>query len=84
MKWFKNMKIRTKLLGSFTIVALLAGVIGYMGISRMKQIDAADEKLYEKMTLPLGHLTDMAVSFQRIRVNIREALLSGYNILRVP
>ena len=77
MNWFKNMKIRTKLLSSFLIVAILAGVIGYMGISRIKQIDAADTKLYEKITLPLADMSDMATSFQRIRVNVRDAVLAN-------
>jgi methyl-accepting chemotaxis protein len=76
MKWFDRMKIRTKLLASFTIVALLAGIIGYMGITRMKQIDTADTKLYEKMTVPLGHLVEVATAFQRIRVNVRDAYIA--------
>jgi methyl-accepting chemotaxis protein len=76
MNWFKNMKIRTKLLGSFLIVSLLAGFIGYMGISRMNQIQQADTNLYEKMTLPLTQLSDMISSFQRIRVNIRDAIIT--------
>jgi methyl-accepting chemotaxis protein len=71
-----NMKIRFRLLISFFIVAALATLIGYMGISRMKQIDAADKKLYEQMTVPLSQLSDMATSFQRIRVNVREAILA--------
>ena len=76
MNWFKNMKIRTKLLGSFIIVAILAGVIGYVGITKMHQIDAADTKLYEKITMPLADMVEVATSFQRIRVNLRDAVLA--------
>lgn len=74
MNWFKNMKIRTKLLSSFLIVALLAGVIGFMGISRIKTLQSADTKLYEKVTIPLSDMIDLATSFQRIRVNVRDAI----------
>jgi methyl-accepting chemotaxis protein len=74
MKWFGNMKIRTKLLGSFIIVAVLAGVTGYMGISRIKQIETADTQLYEKMTVPLSDLIDAVALFQRTRVNVRDAV----------
>jgi methyl-accepting chemotaxis protein len=76
MNVFTNMKIRTKLLGSFFIVAIFAGVIGYMGITRIKQINDADTKLYDKITVPLADLVDLATSFQRIRVNVRDAVLS--------
>jgi methyl-accepting chemotaxis protein len=74
MKWFKNMKIRTKLLISFLLLAILAGAIGYMGISRINQLDAADEKLYEKITVPMADLIDMSTSFQRVRVYVRDAI----------
>src|SRR5208283_1036356 len=76
MNWFTNMKIRSKLLSSFIIVALLAGLIGYIGISRIKQIDGADTKLYERMTVPLGQLVDLVTSFERIRINVRDAVLA--------
>lgn len=79
MNWLKNMKIRTKLLVSFLLVALLAGVIGYMGISRIKQLDAADQKLYEKITVPMADMMDMSTSFQRVRVNVRDAIYATNN-----
>lgn len=71
----KNIKIRTKLLVSFLTVVLLTAFIGYLGISNIKKIDDSDTMLYEKMTSPLGDLIDMAVAFQRIRVNVRDAML---------
>ncbi len=79
MNWVKNMKIRTKLLVSFLLVASLAGVIGYMGISRIKQLDAADKKLYEKITVPMADMMDMSTSFQRVRVNVRDAVYATNN-----
>ena len=33
MSWFQNLKISTKLIGSFAVVALMAGVIGWTGLS---------------------------------------------------
>jgi methyl-accepting chemotaxis protein len=76
MNWFKNMRIRTKLLASFLIVAALAGLIGYMGIAGIRQIASADTQLYEKMTVPLGDLTELATDFQRTRLNMREIALA--------
>lgn len=48
MQWFNNLKIGTKLISGFVIVALIAGVIGLIGIQKLSQIAAADTKLYEK------------------------------------
>jgi len=70
----EKMKIRTKLIMSFLIVALIAGVIGIFGMSELKQLDAADTALYETVAVPLGYTVDISTSFQRIRVNVRDAI----------
>ncbi|RPI74257.1 MAG: methyl-accepting chemotaxis protein [Desulfobacteraceae bacterium] len=70
----KNMKMGVKLISSFLIVAVIAAIIGIFGIINIKKIDNADTMLYEKMTLPLGYLGDIAVAFQRIRINVRDLL----------
>jgi methyl-accepting chemotaxis protein len=75
-KHMKNIKIRTKLLSSFMVVVLLTAFIGYMGINSIKNIERSDTMLYEKMTAPLGELTEVATAFQRIRVNVRDAILT--------
>ena len=44
MKWFHDLKIGTKLLSSFAVVAAIAGLIGWVGlagISDMKTRSAA-------------------------------------------
>ena len=46
MKWFNNLRISAKLLTGFASVLLITGVIGYVGISNVKKIDAADTALY--------------------------------------
>ncbi|GFO59276.1 methyl-accepting chemotaxis protein [Geomonas silvestris] len=74
MKAFNNLKVGTKLIAGFILVALVATAVGAVGISKIKQIDAADTKLYEKVTVPLSDLATMAVMFQRIRINLRDAI----------
>ncbi len=76
MGWYQNLKISVKLLSAFIIVALIAGVIGYIGVVKLHQIDDADTKLYEKITVPLGQLQDVSTYFQRIRVNTRDIILA--------
>jgi methyl-accepting chemotaxis protein len=72
MQWFNNLKIGTKLISGFISVALIAGVIGFIGIKEIRVIDDADTKLYEKVTMPLGEVADIAISFQRVRINLLE------------
>ncbi len=76
MKWLNSMKIRTKLLSSFLLIAVFTGIIGYMGISRLHLIEDADIVMYEKITVPLSDLMEMTTAFQRIRVNVRDAIFA--------
>jgi len=63
MKWYANLKVSTKLLSGFILVALIAGVIGFIGIKKIHQIDDADTKLYEKITIPLADMGEISIAF---------------------
>jgi len=76
MSWFYNLKIGTKLISAFILVALLTGVVGLIGIQNISTLNDNDTELYEKMTEPIGWMGDIATFFQRIRVNSREVILS--------
>jgi len=77
MSWFNNMTLKGKLLAGFITVAIIAGAIGGFGIYNIKQIDAADTRLYEKITVPLGDIADASIAFQRIRVNLRDIITAS-------
>ncbi len=76
MKRFIGLKVGSKLLAGFISVAMIAAVIGVIGISRIHLIDDEDTKLYEKITVPLGDIGAMSVDFQRTRINLRDAVES--------
>lgn len=76
MKWYYNMKIGVKLIVGFLIVALIAGAIGIVGVVNIRNIDALDTKLYETMTVPLGEMVIIAESYQRMRGNVKDIILS--------
>ena len=67
---FKNMSIGKKLIGGFVIVALIAGIIGFIGIAKIRAIGAADTMLYEKITVPTAQLLKISTSFQMMRVEV--------------
>ena len=72
MTWFSNLKVGVKLIAGFLAVAVIAGAIGAVGIIKIRQIDEADLKLYEKVTVPMGDLANMSIAFQRMRINLRD------------
>jgi methyl-accepting chemotaxis protein len=71
-----QLKIRTKLLVSFIVIAILAGVIGYIGISNIKKIDDADTYMYQNVVVSLGACAEINTLSQRLRVNVRDVILS--------
>ncbi|MCT4621632.1 MAG: methyl-accepting chemotaxis protein [Marinisporobacter sp.] len=75
MKWFYNLKISVKLVTSFIIVSLIAGVVGFVGIINIKTIDKNDTILYANMTVPIAYSAELAKLFQRVRINTREMIL---------
>ena len=77
MTWFDNMTLKGKLLVGFITVAIIAGTIGGSGIYNVNKLEAADTKLYEKVTVPLGEMANISIDFQRIRVNIQNAIIAA-------
>ncbi|MCX6154320.1 MAG: methyl-accepting chemotaxis protein [Candidatus Kapabacteria bacterium] len=67
---FKNLKIRTKLLTSFVIVAIITILVGFYGNLEIRKINDADTILYERITVPMGQLITMAEGMQRMRINV--------------
>jgi len=77
MKWFYNLKIGTKLILGFVVVALIAGGIGVMGVINIQTVDRQDTYLYEKMTVPLGELIFMTQALMGINNNVDDIILSS-------
>ena len=75
MKWYYNLKLGTKLISGFTLVAIIAGLIGWVGVLNIHKIDDEDTKLYEKITVPLADLQNMTCSYLMIRVAVRDMVL---------
>ncbi|PKO00202.1 MAG: hypothetical protein CVU42_05535 [Chloroflexi bacterium HGW-Chloroflexi-4] len=76
MNALNNLRTSVKLISAFVIVALIAGVVGLLGIIYIRQIDEADTNLFENYTVPIAELDDLGIAFQRMRVNIRDAILA--------
>jgi methyl-accepting chemotaxis protein len=77
MQWFKQLKLGTKLILSFVFVALLAAVIGGIGIVQLKKADERSSFLYENKMMKLEHISTVYSYFQMVRVMTREAILAS-------
>ncbi len=75
MKGFLNMKITAKLITAFVLVAIVAGIVGLVGINNMRTIDANGQIIYSNMTVPLAEAAEMATLFQKVRVYTRDMIL---------
>lgn len=74
MKWFNKMKISTKLIIAFVLVAFIAGFIGLFGVQILQSISDADTKLYEESTMGIDYAGSAAVSFQKVKYHIVELI----------
>jgi len=76
MRWFRNMRIGTKLISTFIIVACMAGGMGAFGILNMKNVDAEYTALYKDYGISLGDLGSAGIDFNRNRFRLASMLLT--------
>ncbi len=76
MKWYKNKPIATKLLIGFLTVAVLAAVIGGVGIYNTNRLGRANTEMYEEDTVALQYAGDAGVIFQQIRYSSLNLIFS--------
>ncbi len=69
MHLFRNMKTGVKLIASFLIVAIAAGVIGMIGILNISAMQENDVLLYEENTLGVVYSGNASVYYQQARFN---------------
>ncbi|HET8668251.1 MAG TPA: methyl-accepting chemotaxis protein, partial [Terriglobales bacterium] len=72
----KRLKLGQKLIGAFLTVSLIAAMIGVFGIINLRKIDSAYAELLDDTATPLTTLSKISTSFQRVRINLRDAVMS--------
>jgi len=75
MNWYKNLKIKSKLLLGFILVTVLAIVIGISGIKDIYTLNSADSRLYEEGVEALKDSGDITTYFARVRSSVRSLIL---------
>lgn len=74
MKWFHDLKIATKLISSFIVVALIAGLIGWVGLSGMSEMKTRSVTLYSDLLVPIRDLGYANAAFLIARTEVRSMM----------
>ncbi len=73
---FFNLKITTRLVGAFVLVALVGAAIGLYAIRNMSVLNDADTRLYEQETIGLSLVKEANVERYAAVVALRDAILA--------
>lgn len=69
MKWYRNLKIAAKLVIGFFTIAVIAVLVGIVGVRSIKVIDEGSDAMFNKNTLGIAYMGDAYANFQRLRYN---------------
>jgi methyl-accepting chemotaxis protein len=61
----------------FSLLALLAGIIGFTGITKLQVVAQADAELYQYQAVGLSNLIDLGSSFHRMRIGMFDVVNSN-------
>jgi methyl-accepting chemotaxis protein len=74
VKWFHDLKIGTKLLSSFAVVAAIAGLIGWVGLSGTSEMKARSASTYADRLVPIRDLGYANAAFLIARTEVRSMM----------
>ncbi len=74
MRWYADLKIRSKLVIAFGVVLLVAVTLGAVGTYNLRQSELAAQELDEGYLTPFVDLGDLAVAFGNVRVAVRNVV----------
>jgi methyl-accepting chemotaxis protein len=72
MKWFYNLKTSAKLISAFVLTACILTFVGLFGLNNLTKINDDMTNMYTHNLIPINNLSNAQISYQRIRVNIRD------------
>lgn len=79
MKWFLDLKIAVKLVSSFVLVALIAGLVGVIGLFNIDRINQEDTQLFVENTMGIKTIGEADIAYQRLRYNTAKIIMDPEN-----
>ena len=62
MKWFNNMKVMSKLMLGFSIVAMITAIVGGVGLYNMSRINSMANDMYENELKGISYLKEANIN----------------------
>lgn len=75
MKVLNDMKIKTKILGSFIVVLILAAISSFLGIYKINQIDSLYSDILDNSLQDVDISVNMVDGFQSLRLQVRDLVI---------
>jgi len=75
MKWFKNLRISTKLILAFLVIALIAGGVGVYGIFSLSDMNTASREVFDNYGNSQGYLSYVSTEYQKQRSFYRDIVI---------
>ncbi len=77
MQWFRNLKISTKLISSFLVIALIAGGVGAFGVLSLSSVSTSSRSLFANYGNSQGYLGYVLGEFHNQRALYRDVILEA-------
>lgn len=79
MRWFKNMKMKIKLIACFILVALFIGAIGFFGINNMGQINKNAVTMHNENLMSIKYLMMLKQNLLEYRGDLAQIISVANN-----
>jgi methyl-accepting chemotaxis protein len=76
MPRFADLAIRTRLLVSFGVLAVLFAAVGFVVAGQIASMERDSDAMYRNMTVPVAQLGEIADAFYQVRLNLLDLLLA--------
>ena len=77
MQWFNDMKVGTKLILSFIVMAIFTAIVGYYGVTKMSLINDLGDKIYQKELLGVSYIKEANIDLLYIDRALKNFLLAS-------
>jgi len=76
MKWFNNLRVGTKLVAAFVVVAAFAGIVGFIAIRNMSLIDQGADRIYKTELMGINYLKQAHIEVSKLARAQKNMLLA--------
>ncbi|RTE11385.1 methyl-accepting chemotaxis protein [Paenibacillus whitsoniae] len=76
MNVYLNLKLKTKLISAFMLIAIIMGFVGYYGLSNVSKMNDRVDYMYAGIAIPINDVLNAQVNYTLMRVSIRDLYIA--------